>query len=91
MDEIAQVLRPGGIVVITTPTPLGNDVVHRLGATLGLFSKIAVDDHIVIYNRHRFKILANEIGFKLKFYRYFQFYCNQLAILEKPRNQLSDA
>lgn len=85
MDEIVQVLKPGGIVVITTPTPIGNDVVHRLGAAFGLFAKAAVDDHIVIYNRHRFKILSNEIGLKLKYHRYFQIYCNQIAILENIR------
>ena len=83
MAEVARVLRPGGIVVITSPTPFGNDVIHRLGAAFGLFHQSAVDDHIVIYNRHRFKILAKEIGLKLKHHKYFQVFCNQLAILEK--------
>jgi SAM-dependent methyltransferase len=86
MDEIVQVLKPGGIVVITTPTPFGNDVVHHLGAALGLFSKAAVDDHIIIFNRQRFKVLANEFGLKLKSHQYFEVYCNQVAILEQPRN-----
>jgi SAM-dependent methyltransferase len=90
MDEIVKVLKPGGIVVITTPTPFGNDVVHRFGAATGLFAKSAVDDHIVIYNRLRFKILAKEIGLNLKKHRYFQGYCNQMAILEKPKEQLPD-
>jgi SAM-dependent methyltransferase len=91
MNEIAEVLRPGAIVVITTPTPFGNDVVHRLGAAVGLFTKSSVDDHIVIYNRHRFRTLGNEIKLRLKHHKYFQIYCNQIAILEKPRNQSSDA
>ena len=86
MDEISRVLKPGGIVLITTPTPFGNDIVHRLGAAIGLFSESAVDDHIVIYNRHRFRILANETRLNLKYHKYFQNYCNQIAILEKPRN-----
>jgi SAM-dependent methyltransferase len=90
MEEIAQVLKPGGIIVITTPTPFGNDVVHRLGAAIGLFARSAVDDHIVIFNRLRFKILAKEIGLKLKRHEYFQIFCNQMAILEKSKNQLSD-
>jgi SAM-dependent methyltransferase len=90
MDEIAQVLKPGGLILITTPTPFGNDIVHRLGAAIGLLYKSAVDDHIVIYNRHRFTILANEIGVKLKHHQYFQLHCNQIAVLEKPSNQSSD-
>lgn len=83
MDEIKQTLKPGGIVVITTPTPIGNDLIHRVGASLGFFAKSAVDDHIVIYNRHRFKILADEVGLELAHHQYFQLYCNQLAILKK--------
>ena len=83
MDQIAKILKPSGYIVITTPTPIGNDVVHRLGASIGLFSKVAVDDHIVIYNRHRFRILSKEIGLELKIHKFFQFHCNQIAILEK--------
>lgn len=83
MSEVANALKPGGIVVITTPTPFGNDIVHRLGAKAGLFAKSAVDDHIVIYNHHRFRIMAREVGLQLKHYRTFQFFCNQLAVLSK--------
>lgn len=84
MEGISQVLRPGGEIIITAPTPLGNDLVHRIGASMGLFAKSAVDDHIVLYNRHRFHILANEMGLSLKYHRYFQLFCNQMAVLEKP-------
>jgi 2-polyprenyl-3-methyl-5-hydroxy-6-metoxy-1,4-benzoquinol methylase len=90
MEEVSKALKPGGIIVITTPTPFGNDVVHRLGAAIGLFAKSAVDDHIVVYNKHRFSILADEIGLRLRRHRYFQIFCNQIAILEKASNQ-SDA
>jgi SAM-dependent methyltransferase len=82
--ELAASLRPGGRIIITSPTNFGNDVVHRIGCTLGLFSKVAEDDHIVIFNRKRFEIFASEVGLKLKKYRRFQFGCNQLVILEKP-------
>jgi 2-polyprenyl-3-methyl-5-hydroxy-6-metoxy-1,4-benzoquinol methylase len=81
MSEVANVLKPDGVVVVTTPTPFGNDIVHRLGAKAGLFAKSAVDDHIVIYNHHRFCIMAREVGLKLKYYRTFQLFCNQLAVL----------
>jgi SAM-dependent methyltransferase len=40
LDEIAQSLTPGGVVVITTPTPLGNDIVHRLGGVSGAVFQI---------------------------------------------------
>ncbi len=68
-------------LLVTTPTPFGNDIVHRLGAAIGLFAKAAADDHIVIYNRQRFEILAKEFDLKLERYESFGFGCNQLAIL----------
>lgn len=83
-SEVKRALKPDGRVLITTPTPLGNDVVHRLGAAVGLFAKSAVDDHIVIYNRHRFTILADEVGLEIQHYESFQFGCNQFVVLGRP-------
>lgn len=81
MDQVAGVLKPKGVLVLTTPTPFGNDIVHRLGARLGFFSKAAVDDHIVIYNRHRLGLMAREVGLRVSGYHTFQMGCNQLATL----------
>lgn len=78
-----EALRPNGIIVLTTPTPFGNDIVHKIGSKFGLFSKIAADDHIVIFNKKRLEIFANEFGFSLVLYEQFQFGCNQIAILKK--------
>ena len=46
MEGVSRALRPGGRVVMTTPTPFGNDVVHRFGSACGLFSKSATDGWI---------------------------------------------
>jgi SAM-dependent methyltransferase len=81
MTEVKRVLKPEGVILITTPTVFGNDIVLRLGATLGLFAKSVVDNHIVIYNRHRFIILARKIGLELRQHRTFQLFCNQIAVL----------
>ena len=81
MQTVLAHLKPGGRLVVTTPTPFGNDVVHRAGASLGLFSKHACEDHIVVYNRHRFRILARKFGLKIERYRRFELGCNQLVVL----------
>lgn len=83
MSALAKALRPGGRILITTPTPFGNDVVHRAGSAIGLFSKVARDDHIVIYNRMRFEILAREVSLEMASHKLFQLGCNQMAILQK--------
>jgi len=82
-EQLIGCLKPTGKIVITTPTPFGNDIVHRLGAKLGLFAPSAVYDHMVIYNKLRFKNLANEFDLKILRYKSFQFFCNQLVVMEK--------
>jgi SAM-dependent methyltransferase len=84
LELATSALKPGGRLVITTPTPFGNDVVHQWGARLGLFSREAADDHIVIYNRRRFELVARDFGLELAHYRRFQCGCNQLAVLRRP-------
>lgn len=84
MKELFAALRPGGRIVLTTPTPFGNDIVHRFGAGIGLFSKSARDDHIVVYNRKRFDIVARDFGMEIERYARFQCGCNQLAVFRKP-------
>jgi len=84
MEGVVRALKPGGIVAITTPTILGNDIVLPLGAAMRLFAKSALDQHIVIYNRKRFVNLAKAVGLSLTHHHYFQAFCNQVAILEKP-------
>lgn len=83
-NGLSNALKPNGRIVLTTPTPFGNDVVHRIGSSVGLFSKVAADDHIVIFNRQRCEIFANEFGLRLADYQRFQLGCNQLAVFEKP-------
>lgn len=83
MKQVFSTLKPGGRVVITTPTPFDNDVVHKIGASLGLFSRVAAADHIVVFNKKRLGLLAQETGFLVDEYRTFQFGCNQLCILKK--------
>ena len=84
LDQCFRALRPEGSLIITTPTSFGNDIVHRIGVSLGLFHKSAMDDHIVIYNKLRMQIAADEFGYVLAHYKKFQFGCNQLAVLRRP-------
>jgi SAM-dependent methyltransferase len=79
--EARSLLKPHGRIIITTPTPLGNDLVHRVGASIGLFAKSAADDHIVIYNRKRFVTLTRDLDLRIEAYRTFQLGCNQLVVL----------
>ena len=91
IEQVARLLKPDGVSLVTTPTPFGNDVVHRVGASLGLFAKSAVEDHIVIYNRQRFSILAGEVGLSLNHHEYFELFCNQFAVLKRSQRESMSA
>lgn len=85
-SQLADLLKPDGRIILTTPTPFGNDIVHRIGTSIGLFDKEGgQDDHIVIFNRKRLQILGDEFGLYLKNYKTFQFGCNQIAVFCKER------
>jgi SAM-dependent methyltransferase len=73
-------LRSKGVIVITTPTPLGN-FVHRILGMFRLLNPCAWQDHFLIYNRRRFAMIAEKVGLKIKHYQKFQFGMNQLCIL----------
>ena len=82
-EQVIDSLVPDGKIVVATPTPFGNDMIHPFGAVLGVFARSAVDDHIVIYNRRRFRNLAREFNLRILKYARFQFFSNQLVVLEK--------
>lgn len=84
MERLVAVLRPGGRIVLTTPTPIGNDVVLPLTALVGLTSKDAHADHIAILNKRRFRHLSSEVGLELTRYHRFQLGFNALAVMELP-------
>lgn len=91
MTQAAARLKPGGELVITTPTPIGNDLVHRLGAALGLFARSAADDHVSVFNRARFDIMARDFGLQIARYRRFQVGCNQLVVLRRRAARAASA
>jgi len=81
-NQILKNLKSDGVIIITTPTPLG-DLVHRIGAKLGLFARSADDHHITIYNKRRFKVLADYFNLKIITYKRFALGCNQLVVMTK--------
>lgn len=82
-QQARECMKEDGLMVATTPTVLGNDIVHPLGAAIGLFSAQAADDHCVVYNRRRFELIASRVGLVVEDYRRFQLGCNQRVVLAR--------
>ncbi len=75
-------LKHQGKIIITTPTKFGN-FIHFIGASIGLFSKEARDNHKTILSKRDFIKLAEKYNLHLIKYRRFEFFCNQLVVLRK--------
>lgn len=79
LQQVPAYLKPGGRLVVTTPTPLG-DMIHGIGARVGLFSKFAVDEHETIFTRETLTPLLAACRLKVQVYRHFLLGGNQLAV-----------
>jgi 2-polyprenyl-3-methyl-5-hydroxy-6-metoxy-1,4-benzoquinol methylase len=79
LGQLPAFLKPGGKVVITTPSPWG-DRVHRVGAHIGLFSKEAMHEHETIFTPTTLQTIMEANGLELVHARNFLFGGNQLFI-----------
>jgi 2-polyprenyl-3-methyl-5-hydroxy-6-metoxy-1,4-benzoquinol methylase len=78
-------LKPDGRLLITTPSPFG-DQIHRIGARLGLFSQFAADDHETIFNQASLQKLLENCGLQIDRYRRFLYGGNQLFVCSRRKN-----
>lgn len=79
---LPELLKPGGRIVLTTPTPIGGWV-HTKGGGLGLFSREAKDDHKAFYDLDSLTLLFQNAGLKLVNHRYFMAGMNQLGVFQR--------
>jgi len=77
--EVRRYMKPGGHLVISTPTPLGG-AIHQLGASIGLFSRQAAADHKHIYDRRDLAALLFDCGMRMELHKTFEFGANQVCV-----------
>lgn len=77
--QISGLLKPGGRLLITTPSQFG-DGIHSIGAKAGLFSKHAAEEHETIFSLETLQSLLNENGLTVDTYRKFLWGGNQLFV-----------
>jgi len=79
LAEIQKVLRPGGSLIITTPTLWGQRI-HLLGARLGFFHPHAAAGHVRAYDYAAMRDLVRHVGLEIVEHRRFELGFNQLFI-----------
>jgi 2-polyprenyl-3-methyl-5-hydroxy-6-metoxy-1,4-benzoquinol methylase len=82
VKQAQRLLKPGGQLVITTPTPLGGKL-HWLGSLFGLTYREAAQEHERFFGYLSLKALLRRNGFKLERYERFLVNLNQLVVARK--------
>lgn len=85
LRETRRLLKPGGSLVLTTPTPLGGRL-HAWGSRLGLTYREAAEEHESFFDYEGLKHLLNEEGLICEGYERFLLGMNQLVVARKPRD-----
>lgn len=81
--ELRRVLKKGGNIILTTPTPFGKKVLEFLAFKLKIISAKEIRDHKKYYNYSDFREIASKLNFKIVKYKTFQFGINSICVMEK--------
>ena len=74
LKEIRRVLKNGGVLIITTPSPWSDKLLHRM-AVVGLISSEEIHEHKTHHSKARIKDIIVKAGFRRKNLQsgYFEF------------------
>ncbi len=84
LKELSARLGPGNgsRIICTTPHPRAGWI-HKAGASIGLFSRHASEEHERLLGHSDFEVMARECGLGIEQYRRFLLGVNQLCILRR--------
>lgn len=82
--EFRRILKPGGRVLLTTPTPASKPVLEFMAFKLKIISQPEIADHKRYYSKADVQSLADRHDFQCSVYRTFQLGLNSFAALTKP-------
>jgi SAM-dependent methyltransferase len=84
LAQAFRVLRPGGILLMTNPTPRAKPVLEFLSFRLGIVSKDQIIDHKQYIGRREMEALLEKAGFREIRCRTFQLGMNLFSRAKKP-------
>ena len=83
LRELRRVLKKGGKIILTTPTPFGKKILEFLAFKLKIISAKEIRDHKKYFNYEDFRSIASRFNFKIVKYKTFQFGINSICVMEK--------
>lgn len=81
--EMFRVLKPGGLLLLTTPSVYAKPVLEFLSFKLKMVNEEEIRDHKTYFNKSILTKLFNEVGFSLVEHKYFQFFMNNFMYARK--------
>ncbi len=81
--EMFRVLKPGGLLLLTTPSVYAKPVLEFLSFKLKIVNEEEIRDHKNYFNKSILTKLFNEVGFSLVKHRYFEFFMNNFVYARK--------
>jgi SAM-dependent methyltransferase len=71
-QEIHRVMKPGGLLLLTTPTPFAKPVLEFLSYELKIISEEEIRDHKTYFQRQMLENYCKMVGFSYWEHKYFQ-------------------
>ncbi len=84
LAEAGRVLRNGGMLYLTTPTPASRPVLEFLAFRLGWIDAGEIREHKRYFSRADLLAAFDHAGFRIVRHRFFELGFNQFAVAEKP-------
>ncbi len=81
--ESYRILKPGGTLILTTPTWLNKPLLEFLAFKLGLISKREIAEHKQYFWKKDLVTPLRKAGFKKIKHQYFQLFLNNFVVAEK--------
>lgn len=86
ISEGIRVLKPGGKIVVTTPTPLAKPVLEFLSYKLHIISEDSIREHRHYYNKQELLEMLDKYGCEIEKYGKFQLGFNQIVVGRRVRS-----
>ena len=90
VKRLAGNLNPGGVIIMTTPSP-SSEWLLSFGSKLGIFNKEQIAQHKALYSETELGAMAKCANLAVVHYSRFEFGLNQLMVLRKGESHGSDA
>ncbi len=83
LKESHRILKPGGIIVLTTPTIIAKPILEFLAFRTNMVSREEIKDHKYYYSKKELINILNASGFGNIKHHYFELRFNQIIIAQK--------